>query len=249
LFPGDKVIYGVIRIHMDETRTCYPSIATIKSFAHCGQKRIEEAIERFVKAGLLKVYKKKLNNGKWTNLYEFPETPFDNQFDMFTKDFLTMNLPILLKEYVMDMQTSMWEKDTGIGKVSYADETIMDKTGWSLKEIKKFDNLLTNMEALNKTPSGKIDRAGLPIMIREFDLKVLNQAKLWVKAVNEQLTATQNHVEEVDNKIDNLSTITAAQYREMQKEITRLNNRMERYENALMVHGIDPETIQKEYEM
>jgi len=64
LFPGDKVIYGVIRIHMDETRTCYPSIATIKSFAHCGQKRIEEAIERFVKAGLLKVYKKKLNNGK-----------------------------------------------------------------------------------------------------------------------------------------------------------------------------------------
>jgi len=125
----------------------------------------------------------------------------------------------------------------------------MDKTGWSLKEIKKFDNLLTNMEALNKIPSGKIDRAGLPIMIRKFDLKVLNQAKLWVKAVNEQLTATQNHVEEVDNKIDNLSTITAAQYREMQKEITRLNNRMERYENALMVHGIDPETIQKEYEM
>ena len=35
----------------------------------------------------------------------------------------------------------------------------------------------------------------------------------------------------------------------MQKEITRLNNRMERYEKALVANGINPNTIQKEFEM
>lgn len=249
LMPGDKVIYGAIRLHMDETRTCYPSIATIKRIAHCGQKHVEDATQRFIKSGLIKISKKKLENGKWTNLYIFPKTEFDNQFDMFTKEFLTMNLPLLLKEYIMDLQTSMYEKDTGIGKVSHADVTIQEKTGWSLKEIKKFDNLLIEMDALSKIPSGKVDQAGFPIMIREFNLDVLHQAKLWIKAVNEQLVATQNQIEEVDDKVDNLVSVNAAQYKEMQKEITRLNNRMERYEKALVANGINPNTIQKEFEM
>ena len=38
--------------------------------------------------------------------------------------------------------------------------------------------MLTNMRILEKFPSGKVDQAGLPIMIREFDLTALNQAKL-----------------------------------------------------------------------
>ena len=64
LMPGDKVIYGAIRLHMDETRTCYPSIATIKRIAHCGQKHVEDATQRFIKSGLIKISKKKLENGK-----------------------------------------------------------------------------------------------------------------------------------------------------------------------------------------
>ena len=64
LKPGDKVVYGVIRMHMDDSRTCYPSIATIKMYAHCGQKFITEAIERLIKAGFIELGKIKLSNGK-----------------------------------------------------------------------------------------------------------------------------------------------------------------------------------------
>ena len=35
----------------------------------------------------------------------------------------------------------------------------------------------------------------------------------------------------------------------MQKELTRLNNKMEKYEAALIARGIDPEVLQKEFEM
>lgn len=48
---------------------------------------------------------------------------------MFTIDFLKMNLPIHLKEYIMDLQSGMYEKESGIGKVSYANLTIENKTG------------------------------------------------------------------------------------------------------------------------
>ena len=250
LQQGDKVVYGVIRMHMDDSRTCYPSIATIKMYAHCGQKFVEESIARLIKAGFMELSKIKLKNGKWSNLYRFPETEFDKTFDMFTIDFLKMNLPIHLKEYIMDLQSGMYEKESGIGKVSYANLTIENKTGWSQKDIEKFDKLLCDMNALSKIPSGKIDQAGFPIMIREFDLTALNQAKLWIKAVNEQLATTQNYVEEVDNKVNKLESnqyATNAQIKAMQKEINMLTNRVSKYESILVAHGINPEIDDKNF--
>ena len=64
LKPGDKVVYGVRRMHMDDSRTCYPSITTIKKYAHCGQQFISESILRLINAGFMELSKIKLKNGK-----------------------------------------------------------------------------------------------------------------------------------------------------------------------------------------
>lgn len=247
LKPGDKVVYGVIRLHMDETRTCYPSIATIKRYAHCGQKFVEEAIQRLVKAGFIELGKIKLANGKWANLYRFPITEFDKTFEMFTIDFLKQNIPIHLKEYLMDMQSSMFEKETGIGKVSHSNLAISDKTGWSMSEIKKFDDTLMDLGWLSVIPSGKIDQAGIPIMIKEFNLDAIKQAKLWIKAVNEQLTTTQNQIDEVDDRLSVYEKKTDAQIKVLQKEINSLLKKTERYEKLITANGID--ITKNEYEM
>lgn len=248
LKPGDKVVYGVIRMHMDESRTCYPSITTIKKYAHCGQKFIEESIQRLINAGFIEVGKIKLTNGKWSNLYRFPITEFDKTFEMFTIDFLKQNIPIHLKEYLMDIQSSMFEKETGIGKVSHSDLTISDKTGWSISEIKKFDDALMNFGWLEVIPSGKVDQSGLPIMIKEFNLDAIKQAKLWIKAVNEQLIATQNQLDEVDNKINAVQTKSDMEVKILQKEMNSMQKRLSNYEKILIAHGlISP--IEREYQM
>ena len=64
LEPGDKVIYAVIRMHMDEDRMCYPSIATIKKYAHCSQERVQKAIARFTQYDFIEISRIKLSNGK-----------------------------------------------------------------------------------------------------------------------------------------------------------------------------------------
>lgn len=113
-----------------ETRSCYPSIRTIKSYAHCGQKAIESAIERLQKAGVLKLGKTKLKNGKWSNLYEFPETKFDEHFERFTHEFLKMDIPLHLKEYIMDLQEHLFiHKETASGDCSQSNLTLAKTTG------------------------------------------------------------------------------------------------------------------------
>ena len=77
LEPGDKVIYAIIRMHMNQSnRQCFPAISTIKKYAHCGQKKVEEAINRLKKAKLIDVGTVKLSNGKYSNLYTVKETSF-----------------------------------------------------------------------------------------------------------------------------------------------------------------------------
>lgn len=62
---GDKIVYASIRRFMNkDTKTCYPSISKIKEKAGCGQAKVESAIERLIKAGFLKVTKKRVMSGK-----------------------------------------------------------------------------------------------------------------------------------------------------------------------------------------
>lgn len=130
LKQGDKLIYALIRMHMDNTtRKAFPSIDTIRKYAHCRKKVVLEAIERLKDAGLIEISSTKLPNGKVSNLYEIKKTEFDASFERFTPEFLKDDLAFHLKEYLMDSQQYMLDKDKGIGNVSQSNLTIAKNTG------------------------------------------------------------------------------------------------------------------------
>lgn len=178
LQPGDKVVYAAIRSFMDETRTCYPSIAKIKIRAKCGQAKIVSAIERLIQAGLMKLSHKKLDNGKTSNLYIFPKTKFDENFEMFTLDFLMLDIPINIKEYYMDIQRYMYGKETGVGRIGYSNAKLAELTGISAHSIKKYNEYLIANNLLEEEPTGNYDQAGFPIMKKNFQLDGFQQAAL-----------------------------------------------------------------------
>lgn len=204
LQPGDKVIYACIRIHMDEDRTCFPSIQKIKELSHCGQSKVTGAIKRLIEAGLIKLEKKLLSNGKYSNFYIFPKTEFDKNFEMYTREFLASDLPINIKEYYMDIQKYMYGKDTGVGKIGYTNAKLSELTGISQVSIKKYNDYLIAHNYLEEELTGNYDQAGFPIAKKNFKLEQFNQAALWVRAVTEQI---QTNTEDISGLKDNVAEL------------------------------------------
>lgn len=212
---GDKVVYAAIRLYMNvETRTCFPSISLIKKKSGCGQTKVTAAIKRLIEAGLMQLQKTKLPNGKWSNLYYFPETEFDKNFEMFSSDFFDLDIPINIKEYYMDIQKYMYDKESGSGKIGYSDTKLAELTGWTPQSIRKYNAFLKAKGLLEEVPTGQFDEAGLQVMRKHFNLTNFQQAAFWVKAVTEQITANTQQLNEHTEDIENLrSQLTDAQLR------------------------------------
>lgn len=122
---GDKIIYAAIRRYMNkDSRECYPAIRTIASNLKCSTVKVQNAISRLLASGLLK----KASDGH-KNHYYFPLTEFDKHFEMFTDEFLDMDLPLNVKEYYMDIQQYLYGKETGVGKCSFSNAELSRKTG------------------------------------------------------------------------------------------------------------------------
>lgn len=202
LEPGDKIIYAAIRRYMnDETRECYPSIQKIKEKTHCGQSKIVGAIDRLVKAGFIKKTNRKAPNGKWSNYYYFPESEFDKHFEMFTDQFLDLEIPVNIKEYYMDLQQYLYDKESGVGKCYFSNTALASKLGISVPTVKKYNTYLIEHGFLEEETTDKTDEAGLPVIQKNFNLQGLNQAALWIKAVSEQLITNTEDIERI--KLEN----------------------------------------------
>lgn len=179
LEAGDKVIYAAIRRYMNnDTRECFPSLRKIKEKTHCGQSKITGAIDRLIQAGFIKKAQKKAPNGKYTNYYYFPKTEFDKHFEMFTDEFLDLDMPVNIKEYYMDIQQYLYDKDSGVGKCSFNNTALANKLGISVPSVKKYNNYLIEHGYLQEESTNKTDEAGLIVVQKNFNLNTLNQAVL-----------------------------------------------------------------------
>lgn len=122
---GDKIIYATIRRYMNkETRDCFPAISTIAIKLNCSKTKVLSAIKRLLDTKLLE---KHIDGRK--NHYYFPLTEFDKHFEMFTDEFLDLDLPLNVKEYYMDIQPFLYGKETGIGKCSFSNAELARRTG------------------------------------------------------------------------------------------------------------------------
>lgn len=108
----------------------------------------------------------------------FVRTEFDNFFEMFTEDFLRMNIPLNIKEYYMGVQQFLYGKDTGIGKCTFNNTEIADRLGISPLSVKKYNTYLIENNFLEEESTNSTDESGLPVIQKNFNLTSLNQAAL-----------------------------------------------------------------------
>lgn len=212
LEQGDQVIFASIKRYMNaETRECFPSITTISSNLKCSRNKILSAIERLCACELLK----KKNNGLGTrNTYLFVRTEFDNFFEMFTDDFLRIDMPLNVKEYYMGIQQFLYGKETGIGKCSFSNVALSEKLGLSVPSIKKYNTYLIEHGFLEEETTSKLDEAGLTIIQKNFNLTGLQQAALWVKAVTDQVSKNTDDIEDMKRELEELKAWKARKERE-----------------------------------
>ena len=178
-----------------DTRTCFPSLKTVSDKLHCSESKIQKAIYRLEQAGLIKITREE---GK-SNSYWFP--PETDKFEMFTEEFLDLDLDLKVKEYYMDLQPFLYGKETGVGKTTLSNARLADYIGLSPATVKKYNTILIEKGLLAEEVTGNTDEAGLPIVQKSFDLQKLNQAALWVKAVTEQVTTNTEDIEVLKKKV------------------------------------------------
>lgn len=199
LEQGDQVIFAAIKKYMNnETRECFPSITTIAKTLNCSRTKILSAIDRLCSCNLLQ---KKSNGPGIHNTYVFVRTEFDNFFEMFTEDFLKIDMPLNIKEYYMGIQQFLYGKETGIGKCSFSNTKLAEMLGISPLSVKKYNTYLIENNYLEEETTNKTDESGLPVVQKNFNLQSLNQAALWIKAVNQQLTNNTEDIEELKKKV------------------------------------------------
>ena len=198
---GDKVVYASIRRYMNaKTRECFPALNTIATTLKCSINKVRSAIERLVNAGLIN----KCSDGR-KNHYYFPESEFDKRFEMFTDEFLDMDLPLNVKEYYMDIQQYLYGKDTGIGKCALSNAELARRTGWTTISIKKYNTILIEKNLLEEEETTQKDEAGFPIIQKCFDLQGLNQAILWMKKIDAAVVDLQDRVAAIEKHISGQS--------------------------------------------
>lgn len=194
---GDKIIYASVRRYMNaETRLCFPAVGTIASNLKCSTKKVQAALKRLVEVDLIR----KSSSGR-KNCYEFPESDFDKQFEMFTDAFLDMDLPLNVKEYYMDIQQYLYGKDTGVGKCSFSNAELSRRTGWTVVSVKKYNTILIEKGLLEEETTDKWDQSGFPIIQKNFDLAGLNQATLWAKQVTAAVVKHEQDIQEMKSEL------------------------------------------------
>lgn len=229
LKPGDKVVYAAIRSHMNKTtRSCYPGTDRIKAIARCGYSKLSAAIDRLIKAGLITLVKS-MKNGRTIHEYKFPETEFDKSFEMFTDEFLNMDLPINVKEYYMDLQPFLYNKESGIGRCSFSNAEISKRTGWTIPSIKKYNRELMDKGLLEEETTSSYDEAGLPIVSKNFNLSNLQQAALWAQAITKQVVDNTEAIEEIQQRMDKMEEDYKKEIARLQKELSKTRNTQEIY--------------------
>lgn len=197
---GDKIVYAAIRRYMNkDTRECYPALSTIASKLKCSINKVQSALTRLVESGFIK----KFNDGH-KNHYKFPITEFDKHFESFTDEFLDLDLPLNVKEYYMDIQHFLYDKETGIGRCYMPNAEISRRTGWTTVSVKKYNTILIEKGLLEEEVTDKKDDAGLTIIQKNFNLTGLQQAALWVRAVTDQVTKNTDDIEAMKRELEEL---------------------------------------------
>lgn len=207
----DQLVFAQIKRFMNkDSRTCYPSMETIKEKTDLSVRFINDSIHRLEEFGLIQVTRRKGTS----NLYYFP--PETDQFEMFSEEFLDMKLPPKVKEYYMKIQKTLYDKDQQVATTHYNDSELSKITGISKPTVKKYNLILEQSGYMTSKLTNYKDEAGLTIRELSFDMQKLGQFGLWIKAITEQVVSNTDDIQEL-----------RANYNDLQKEVKELRRRLD----------------------
>lgn len=166
----DQLVFAQIKRFMNkETRTCYPSVGTLKKMTDLSPRFINDSIHRLEQYGLLQITRRQGTS----NLYYFP--PETDQFEMFSDEFLDMKLPPKVKEYYMKLQKILYDKDQEVATTHYNDSELAAITGLSKPTVKKYNRILEESGYMQTSVTHYKDEGGLPLREMSFDMQKLGQ--------------------------------------------------------------------------
>ena len=206
----DQLVFAQIKRFMNkDTRTCYPSMDTLKKKTDLSIRFINDSIHRLEQFGLIQVTRRKGTS----NLYYFP--PETDQFEMFSEEFLDMELPPKVKEYYMKLQKTLYDKDQKVATTHYTDTQLAEITGLSKPTVKKYNFILETSGYMTTAITPYKDEAGFAIREMSFDMQKLGQFGLWVKAITQQVVTNTDDIEELKSTV-----------KQQQREIAELKRQM-----------------------
>lgn len=193
--PKSLVVYCAIKRHMNtKTLEAFPEIKTIAKESGCGEDAVRKAIKELVDN---KFIEKKMRKGQST-IYKFSTT---KSFEPFSYDFLDDDkIKIREKAYLMMSQKNMYNKETGIGSISYSTKELAKIVRMSENTVLACENKLIKAGYLTK-PNSKLinNESGLHQDLRMYLLQLYNMTAVTLRQTQKNTEDIQELKEE--NKI------------------------------------------------
>jgi len=193
--PKSLVVYCAIKRHMNKnTLEAFPEIKTIAKESGCGEDAVRKAIKELVDNGFIE---RKMRKGQST-IYKFSTT---KSFEPFSYDFLDDDkIKIREKAYLMMSQKSMFNKETGVGSISYSTKEMSKITRMSIPTVLSCENNLIKAGYLTKPDSKLVNsETGLHKDLRMYLLQLYNMTAVTLRQTQKNTEDIQELKEE--NKV------------------------------------------------
>lgn len=200
LNPQEQLIYLGIRSFMNEdTMEAFPSIDKIAERIGASAPTVRKCIKKLEEKDYIKVDKTKRNH-----TYKFNKL---KQFEPFSYDFLEdKTLSFTQRAVLASTQTHMYDKESGIGKISYSKMELAEKINMPYSTLARTTNELVKKDIMSIVPTNSKDIvSGNKKQEMQFDLQKYHQGIVKVLLNHEErLQNTEDVVSELLRRVEAL---------------------------------------------
>ena len=175
LKPIDYLVYANIRRYMNkDTKTCWPSLATIAKDCQCSVPTIRTSIKRLHKEGLIDIFKR----AGQSDMYRFKDLL--KNFERFTPEFLdNKDITPEEKAYLIGLHSQSY-KNEDYAVTTYSNQKLADNLNISLRNIQRYNKSLQEKEIMTEIATTVKDSAGFKVAAKAVDMHKIGQAILYI---------------------------------------------------------------------
>lgn len=215
LKPIDYLVYANIRRYMNkDTKTCWPSLATIAKDCQCSVPTIRTSIKRLHKEGLLDIIKRKGQS----DMYRFKELL--KNFERFTPEFLdNPELTPEEKAYLIGLHSQSY-KNEDYAVTTYSNQEIADNLNMPIRTVQYYNKSLQEKEIMTEIATSVKDAAGFNVAAKAVDMHKIGQAILYINK------RVDDHEDRITN-LEKMLELALKENKNLKKENFLLKNAKE----------------------